>query len=68
VLGWTPKAKGALAGSVLSALLGMAAVVWYSMGALEDHEIEDEARRKFEAKQARGGKFGPVKKLFNRQQ
>ncbi|KAI9467590.1 ferroxidase fet3 [Coemansia sp. RSA 1290] len=27
--GWTPKAKGAMAGCIISALLGFAAIVWY---------------------------------------
>jgi len=30
ITGWTPKAKGALAGCVITALLGMLTVVWVS--------------------------------------
>lgn len=50
VAGWTAKARGALAGCILSALCGMIAVVWYSWGALDDSEIEEEEQRRHEQK------------------
>lgn len=50
--GWTPRAKGAMAGCVLSALIGICSVVWYSWGALDDEEIEAEERRKHDQKMA----------------
>lgn len=52
VAGWTPKAKGAMAGCVLAALVGMLSVVWYSWGALNDEEIEQEEQRRHEQKMA----------------
>lgn len=51
VLGWTPRAKGAMAGCVISALAGFAAIVWYGWGELDESEIEEEIRRKQEAKE-----------------
>lgn len=32
--GWTPKAIGALAGCIITALLGVLTVVWYSFGSV----------------------------------
>ena len=53
--GWRPKAMGALAGTILAALCGMAAVVWYAFGGQLDHEdIADEVRRELEAKKDGG--------------
>lgn len=51
VLGWTSKAKGAMAGCVLTALAGFVAVVWYGWGELDEDEVEEEVRRKMEVKQ-----------------
>lgn len=52
--GWTPRAKGALAGTILAALLGMAAVVWYAMGgALDEDELQQEVEREVAIKQAK---------------
>lgn len=57
--GWTSKAIGALAGTILAALLGMAAVVWYAFGdALEEDELQREVEREVaesKAKKERGG-------------
>lgn len=62
--GWTPKAKGALAGCVLTALLGMLTVCWYALGGqLDADEVEEEVQRALEKKQAAGG--GYLKRGFN---
>ncbi|KZT62420.1 multicopper oxidase [Calocera cornea HHB12733] len=66
LFGWTTKAKGALAGCILSALCGMAVVVWYAMNPFHDYEHDEIARQKFEAEQASGGKFGAIKNLVHR--
>jgi len=50
VMNWTPKAIGALAGCILTALVGFATVVWYGWGGLDESEMEEEVRRKLEAK------------------
>lgn len=56
ILGWLPKGIVALVGTILAALLGMAAVVWYAFGGqLDADEVEDEVRRGMEAKAAKGG-------------
>jgi hypothetical protein len=52
IAGWLPRARGAMAGCVLSALVGMAAVVWYSWGSLNEAEIEAEEQRRHEQKMA----------------
>lgn len=64
-LGWRPKGIGALIGCILSALLGMAAVVWYSLVGrqLTDQEVEQEVRKKMAAKEKRREK---VLGLFKR--
>ncbi|KAK8865574.1 hypothetical protein IAR55_000718 [Kwoniella newhampshirensis] len=49
-MGWTPKAIGALAGCLITALLGFATIVWYAAGELDEHEIEEEMKRKHELK------------------
>ncbi|PPQ74774.1 hypothetical protein CVT24_003198 [Panaeolus cyanescens] len=62
-LGWLPRGIGAMAGCVLSAVLGMAAVVWYSTGTrISDEEIEREVRERIAAKEKRGRLFGLLKK------
>ncbi|CAD6564626.1 MAG: ferroxidase fet3 [Tremellales sp. Tagirdzhanova-0007] len=53
VMGWTPKAIGALAGCILTALVGFATVVWYGWGGLDECELEEEVKRKIVAKHAR---------------
>jgi len=53
ILGWTSKAKGALAGTVLTALLGLLTIVWYSAGSLEEAEIEEVEKKKFAQKLAK---------------
>ncbi|KAI6021056.1 Fet3 ferroxidase [Pisolithus marmoratus] len=62
-LGWLPKGILAMTGCVLTAVIGMLTVVWYSMGEGDsDEEIEEETRRRLAAK-ANGRKlFG----MFNR--
>ncbi|TFK41495.1 Fet3 protein [Crucibulum laeve] len=69
-LGWHPKGIGAMAGTVLSAVLGMAAVIWYALGGhISEDEIEHEVRTKLDAKAAKGQNsrrfwlFGPRKNI-----
>ncbi|GAA6030923.1 hypothetical protein JCM8097_008938 [Rhodosporidiobolus ruineniae] len=65
ITGWTPKAKGALAGCIITALLGFATVVWYAVGGqLDADELEEEVQREVAAKEAAGG--GYKKRLFNK--
>jgi len=66
LIGWTPKAKGALAGCVLTALLGIITVAWYSMHAFTEEEAHAAQQRKFEDKLVRGGKFARAKVVFSR--
>nr|AHD24915.1 putative laccase 2 [Flammulina velutipes] len=62
-LGWRPKGIGAMFGCVLSAVLGMIAVVWYSMGGnLTEEEIEHEVRQQVEEKGKKGKFFGLLQK------
>ncbi|GAA5995608.1 multicopper oxidase [Rhodotorula paludigena] len=64
ITGWTPKAKGALAGCVLTALLGMITVVWYALGGqLDADELAEEVERDMAKKAAAGG--GLLKRGFN---
>lgn len=49
---------------VLTAVLGMATVVWYMLGGhISEEEIEEEVKAKISAKEQRGRFFG----LFRRQ-
>ncbi|KAF8989844.1 Fet3 protein, partial [Hymenopellis radicata] len=58
-LGWHSKGIGAMAGCVLTAVLGMLTVVWYSMGgSMTDEEIEHEVREQIDAKEKKGRLFG----------
>ncbi|KAK0215678.1 Fet3 protein [Armillaria fumosa] len=58
-LGWHSKGIGAMAGCVLTALIGMLTVVWYSTGGyISEEEIEHEVRESIEAKAKRGKFFG----------
>ncbi|EPS97022.1 hypothetical protein FOMPIDRAFT_160144 [Fomitopsis schrenkii] len=62
--GWHSRGIGAMAGCVLTAVLGMATVVWYALGGhISDAEIEHEERLRIEAKEARGKFFGLAKKV-----
>ncbi|KAF9226367.1 Fet3 protein [Gyrodon lividus] len=62
-LGWLPKGILAMTGCVLTAVIGMLTVAWYSMGAGDsDEEMEQEARRRMETKEKRGRLFGLLKK------
>ncbi|TNY21325.1 laccase [Rhodotorula diobovata] len=63
ITGWTPKAKGALAGCVLTAIIGMITVVWYAVGGqLDADELNEEVHREMAAKAAAGG--GLLKRGF----
>ncbi|KAK7036555.1 ferroxidase fet3 [Paramarasmius palmivorus] len=58
-LGWRPKGIGAMFGCVLTAVLGMGTVVWYSIGGdLSEEEMEREVREQLEAKAQKGKFFG----------
>lgn len=62
-LGWHPKGIGAMAGCVLTAVLGMASVVWYSLGGhISAEEMEHEVREAIAAKEKRGKFFGLFKR------
>ncbi|GJE86451.1 multicopper oxidase FET3 [Phanerochaete sordida] len=62
VLGWRPKGIGAMAGCVLTAVLGMMTVTWYSLGGhISEEEMEHEARLQQEEKRRRGKFFGLYK-------
>jgi iron transport multicopper oxidase len=47
--GWTPKAIGALAGCILTAILGFLTIVFYASGEVSEREVEAELRHKAEA-------------------
>lgn len=62
ILGWRPKGIGAMAGCVLTAVIGMLTVTWYSLGGyITDEEMEHEVRREQEEKAKRGKFFGLLK-------
>ncbi|KAJ6616429.1 Fet3 protein [Mycena sp. CBHHK59/15] len=61
--GWHARGIGAMAGCVLTAVLGMLTVVWYAMGGrISEEEEEHEVREQIEAKARRGRFFGLLKK------
>ncbi|KZP14642.1 multicopper oxidase [Athelia psychrophila] len=63
IIGWRPKGIWAMTGCVLTAVLGMLTVLWYSLGGhITDDEIEQEVRAKLAAKEKRGRFFGLLKK------
>lgn len=63
--GWKPLGIGMLSLAIISALLGMGTVVFYSLGGqLEAEEVEIEVRRKMAEKRERGTKLQRVKGLF----
>ncbi|KAF9809804.1 hypothetical protein IEO21_07247 [Rhodonia placenta] len=62
--GWHPRGIGAMFGCVLTAVLGMVTVTWYSLGgSISEAEIEHEERQRIEAKAERGRFFGLAKKV-----
>ncbi|KAK4688038.1 iron transport multicopper oxidase, partial [Tremellales sp. Uapishka_1] len=56
-MGWTPKAIGALAGCIISALVGFGTIVWYGWGELDEEEIEEEVKLAVEAKKNKKSLF-----------
>ncbi|WWD18251.1 hypothetical protein CI109_102701 [Kwoniella shandongensis] len=64
VMGWTSKAIGALAGCIITALLGFAAIVWYASGELDEAELEEEMKRKQELKNNKVPAWKKVMKQF----
>ncbi|ORX38813.1 Cupredoxin [Kockovaella imperatae] len=61
IMGWTPKAIGALVGCIITAIVGFLTVVWYGHGGLDESEIEEEVRRKMAAKGKKAGLFKKFK-------
>ncbi|KAF7291853.1 Fet3 protein [Mycena indigotica] len=60
--GWHSKGIGAMAGCVLTAVLGMLTVVWYALGgSITDEEAERDARAALAKKEQRGRFFGIFK-------
>lgn len=57
VMGWTPKAIGALAGCIITAIIGFATLVWYGWGELDEEELEEEVKRNVASKQQKGSLF-----------
>jgi hypothetical protein len=51
---------------VLTALLGIITVIWYSMHAFTEEEAHAAQQRRFEDRQVRGGKFVRAKAVFSR--
>ncbi|OBZ77891.1 Iron transport multicopper oxidase fio1 [Grifola frondosa] len=61
--GWHSRGIGAMAGCVLTAVIGMATVVWYALGGyVSEEEMEHEARLHQEEKERRGRFFGLIKR------
>ncbi|KAJ7033166.1 Fet3 protein [Mycena alexandri] len=61
--GWHPRGEGAMAGCVLSAVLGMLTVIWYALGGrITEEEEEYEVRTALAAKEKRGRFFGLLPK------
>lgn len=57
--GWHAAGIGAMFGCVLTAVVGMASVAWYALGErFSDEEVEEETRRRQEAKEKRGRFWG----------
>ncbi|KAJ7054380.1 Fet3 protein [Mycena amicta] len=60
--GWHSRGIGAMAGCVLSVVLGMLTVVWYALGGhITDEEAESDARAALAKKEGRGRFFGIFK-------
>ncbi|WVR04611.1 hypothetical protein IAU60_001622 [Kwoniella sp. DSM 27419] len=55
VIGWTPKAIASIVACVIAALVGFVTVIWYGNDELDSKDIEEEVRRKMEAKRAKKG-------------
>ncbi|KAK4057386.1 ferroxidase fet3 [Microbotryomycetes sp. JL221] len=67
VLGWKPKGIVALVGTIVAALLGMAAVVWYALGGqLEEDELDEQVRHELEKKKEGGLIKRNIKKAVRR--
>ena len=66
-LGWHAKGIVALAGCIVTALLGIATIIWYSMGGLDDDEVEREVSQAIRKKDAKKeARAAGVKSLFRR--
>ncbi|KZT28057.1 multicopper oxidase [Neolentinus lepideus HHB14362 ss-1] len=64
--GWHARGIGAMFGCVLTAVIGMATVTWYSFGGnLTDEEVEQETRERQAAKAERGRFWGLEKAVRN---
>lgn len=61
VMNWTPKAIGAMAGCIITFLVGFATIVWYAAGGLNEEELEEEVRRDVERKQNKKSLFSKIR-------
>ncbi|KAG2146288.1 Fet3 protein [Suillus clintonianus] len=62
-LGWLPKGIWAMAGCVLTAIIGIVTVMWYAMGGyITEEEMEEEVRQRIEEKARKGKFFGLFKR------
>ncbi|WWC68213.1 uncharacterized protein I206_102136 [Kwoniella pini CBS 10737] len=50
-MGWTSKAIGALAGCIITVLLGISTIIWYASGELNENELEEEVKFKLASKE-----------------
>jgi iron transport multicopper oxidase len=66
VQGWTSKAIGAMAGCILTALLGFLTVVFYASGEVNEEEVEEELRYKAEMKRNKGSVWKRVGRVVRR--
>ena len=53
---WTPKAIITMIACIITALVGFGTVIWYGSGDLDEAEIEEEVKRKMEAKKVKQDK------------
>lgn len=65
-MGWHAKGIGALAACIITALLGLITVVWYTAGGqLDEHELELEVSEALRQKEVKGSKIERAKKMFS---
>lgn len=51
--GWTQKAIVSMAGCVITFIIGVASVIFYASGEMDEEELEEEIRHKAELKKKR---------------
>lgn len=52
IMGWTPKAIGALASCIITALLGFATIVFYARDAATEKDLENELKARANGRRA----------------